>query len=101
MSQSVWNICVCQSFYSECKLIHEILFIEQHINIVNTVTHQSVLFNCTYISSCFCIQRFSPTCEFRTQKDQILADSNLQHVKGKTGRNRYKAVSNVFTLFII
>ena len=31
--------------------------------------------------------------EFRPQTDQRSDDSNLQHVKGETGRNRYKAVS--------
>ena len=33
------------------------------------------------------------TGEFRHQTDQRLDDSNLQHVKRETGRNRYKAVS--------
>ena len=31
--------------------------------------------------------------QFLTQTDQRLDYSNLQHVKGETGRNRYKAVS--------
>ena len=31
--------------------------------------------------------------EFRPQTDKSSDDSNLQHVKGETGRNRYKAVS--------
>ena len=31
--------------------------------------------------------------DFRTQTDQRSDDSNLQHLKGETGRNRYKAVS--------
>ena len=31
--------------------------------------------------------------EFRPQTDQRSDDSILQHVKGETGRNRYKAVS--------
>ena len=33
------------------------------------------------------------TSEFRPQLDQRSDYSNLQHVKGETGRNRYKAVS--------
>ena len=33
------------------------------------------------------------TGEFRHQTDQRSDDSNLQHVKGETGRNSYKAVS--------
>ena len=33
------------------------------------------------------------TGEFRHQTDQRSDDSNLQHVKGETGRDRYKAVS--------
>ena len=32
-------------------------------------------------------------CEIWPQTDQRSDDSNLQHVKGETGRNRYKAVS--------
>ena len=31
--------------------------------------------------------------EFRPQTDQRSDDSHLQHVKGETGRNRYKGVS--------
>ena len=31
--------------------------------------------------------------EFPPQTDQRSDDSNLQHVKGETGRNHYKAVS--------
>ena len=31
--------------------------------------------------------------EFRPQTDQRSDDSNIQHVKGETGRSRYKAVS--------
>ena len=33
------------------------------------------------------------TGEFRHQTDQRSDDSNLQHVNGETGRDRYKAVS--------
>ena len=47
-----------------------------------------------------CLQRFSSifdltvyTGEFRPKTDQISDDSDLQHVKGETGRYRYKAVS--------
>ena len=36
------------------------------------------------------------TGEYRTQMDHRSDDSNLQHVKGETGRNRYKGVSLVF-----
>ena len=38
------------------------------------------------------IKRHLPIGEFRPQTDQRSDDSNLQHVKGETGRNRYKAV---------
>ena len=31
--------------------------------------------------------------EFKPQTDQRSDDSNLQHMKGETGRNHYKAVS--------
>ena len=39
------------------------------------------------IRLCGCIGEFQP------QTDQRSDDSNLQHVKGETGRNHYKAVS--------
>ena len=43
MSQSGWNICVCQIFYCKYKLMHETLFSRTVYHIVNKVLLQCLL----------------------------------------------------------
>ena len=48
---------------------------------------------CSLISAFVVCCLYSGIGEFRPQMDQRSDIYNLQHVKGETGRNRYKAVT--------
>ena len=51
MSQSEWNMCVCQSFMILVNKRQKLFFLEQHITIVYRVTLQSFWF----IFTCQCV----------------------------------------------